>query len=159
MNGPFPGATSSFSPLLSATYLGLATWRSKCGLLLAAALAAANFNSMRLAKLFALLSLLPWLAPLANADATILLEEPYSYDGALAGTGHAAVYLNRVCAASPTVLRRCGLGERGVVISRYTRIGGYDWIAIPLIPYLYAVDNPEDVPLYANSKLAAFLRD
>jgi hypothetical protein len=96
---------------------------------------------------------------MARADVTILLEEPYSYDGALAGTGHAAVYLTRVCAASPTVLRRCGPGERGVVISRYTRIAGYDWIAIPLIPYLYAVDKPEDVPLYANSKLAAFLRD
>jgi hypothetical protein len=62
---------------------------------------------MRLAKLFALLSLLSWLAPRANADVTILLEEPYSYDGALAGTGHAAVYLTRVCAASPTELRRC----------------------------------------------------
>ena len=113
----------------------------------------------RMVQLGVLLLVLVGLAPMVRADVTILLEEPYSYDGALAGTGHAAVYLNRVCAASPTVLRRCGLGERGVVISRYTRIGGYDWIAIPLIPYLYAVDNPEDVPLYANSKLAAFLRD
>jgi hypothetical protein len=114
---------------------------------------------MRLAKLVALLSLLPWLAPRANADATILLEEPYSYDGALAGTGHAAVYLTRVCAASPTVLRRCQPGEAGVVISRYHRIAGYDWIAIPLYPYLYAVDAPEDIPLFADAKLEASLRD
>lgn len=95
----------------------------------------------------------------ANADVTVLLEEPYSYDGALAGTGHTAVYLDRICAAAPTVLRRCRHGEHGVVISRYTRIGGYDWIAIPLLPYLYAVERPEDVPLYADSKLVAFLRD
>jgi hypothetical protein len=42
-----------------------------------------------------------------RAQATLLLEEPYSYDGTFAGTGHAAVYLSRVCADSPTVLRRC----------------------------------------------------
>ena len=99
------------------------------------------------------------LAPRARADVTILLEEPYSYDGALAGTGHTAIYLDRVCAATPITLRRCNPGEHGVVISRYTRIAGYDWIAIPLIPYLYAVENQEDIPLYADLKLEAFLRD
>src|SRR5580698_10217030 len=62
--------------------------------------------------------------PRAHANATVLLEEPYSYDGALAGTGHTAVYLTRVCAALPTFLRRCDEGEHGVVISRYHRIGG-----------------------------------
>jgi len=46
-----------------------------------------------------------------------------------------------------------------VVISRYNRIGQYDWIAVPLLPYLYAVAEPEDIPLYADSKLVAFLRD
>ena len=95
----------------------------------------------------------------ANANVAVLLEEPYSYDGALAGTGHTAVYLTRVCAASPTSLRRCDKGEHGVVMSRYTRIGGYDWIAIPLIPYLYAVTEPEDIPVYANSEIAAYLKD
>jgi hypothetical protein len=95
----------------------------------------------------------------AHANATVLLEEPYSYDGALAGTGHTAVYLTRVCAASPVTLRRCNPGEHGVVISRYTRIAGYDWIAIPLVPYLYAVEKPEDIPLYADPKLVLFLRD
>ena len=34
----------------------------------------------------------------ANASVTVLLE-PYSYDGAIAGIGHTAVYLTRVCAA------------------------------------------------------------
>jgi hypothetical protein len=49
----------------------------------------------------------------ANASVTVLLEEPYSYDGAFAGTGHTAVYLTNVCAASPTLLRRCKPGEAG----------------------------------------------
>jgi hypothetical protein len=103
--------------------------------------------------------LLAGFTPRAQANVTVLLEEPYSYDGALAGTGHTAVYLTRVCAATPVTLRRCNPGEHGVVISRYARIGGYDWIAIPLVPYLYAVENPEDIPLYADPKLVVFLRD
>ena len=94
-----------------------------------------------------------------HAAATLLLEEPYSYDGAFAGTGHVAVYLSNVCSSSPVVLRPCADGEAGVVLSRYDGIAGYDWIAIPLIPYLYAVDKPEDVPLFADAKLVAFLRD
>jgi hypothetical protein len=108
---------------------------------------------------FVLALLLTGLAPSGRADVAVLLEEPYSYDGALAGTGHAAVYLTRVCAASPTRLRRCEPGEQGVVISRYHRIGGYDWLAIPLYPYLYAVDRAQDVPLFADNKLEAALRD
>src|SRR5438270_5285800 len=94
----------------------------------------------------------------AHAQATLLLEEPYSYDGTFAGTGHAAVYLSRVCAETPTLLRRCNPGESGVVISRYHHLEGRDWVAVPLLPYLYAVDNPGNVPLYADAKLVAFLR-
>src|SRR5689334_299639 len=93
-----------------------------------------------------------------RAQATLLLEEPYSYDGTFAGTGHSAVYLSRVCAESPTVLRRCHSGETGVVLSRYHGIAGRDWIAVPLIPYLYAVSDPENIPLVANEKLVKFLR-
>ena len=95
----------------------------------------------------------------AQAGATLLLEEPYSYDGAFAGTGHVAVYLSNVCAETPVVLRACAQGESGVVLSRYDGVEGYDWIAIPLIPYLYAVDQPDAVPLFADAKLVAFLRD
>jgi hypothetical protein len=94
-----------------------------------------------------------------SASVAVLLEEPYGYDGAFGGVGHAAVYLNRVCAGSPTSLRRCVEGEYGVVISRYNRIGGYDWIAIPFIPYLYAVSTPEDIPTYADAKIAGLLRE
>ena len=114
---------------------------------------------MKLLKLGGLALFFWCLAVEARADVTVLLEEPYSYDGAFAGTGHTAVYLTRVCAASPTLLRRCKPEESGVVISRYHRIAGYDWIAMPLVPYLYAVAKPEDIPLYADGKLVAFLRD
>jgi len=114
---------------------------------------------MKVLKLSGLLLFLFSLSAPANAAVTVLLEEPYSYDGTFAGTGHTAVYLTRVCAASPTSLRRCHPGELGVVISRYNRIAGYDWIAIPLLPYLYAVERPDDIPLFADVKLVAFLRD
>jgi hypothetical protein len=96
---------------------------------------------------------------LANASATLLLEEPYGKLGFFTATGHAAVYLSGVCAETPVVLRTCAPGELGVVISRYDGVGGYDWLAIPLIPYLYAVDRPEDVPLFADPKMVTFLRD
>jgi hypothetical protein len=114
---------------------------------------------MRTSKIPLILLALLWFAPRSKADVAVLLEEPYSYDGAFAGTGHAAVYLTRVCAESPLKLRRCLPGEPGVVISRYHRIGGYDWLAIPFYPYVYAVDNPSQVPLMANPKLEAALRD
>ena len=99
-------------------------------------------------------------APQASASsATLLLEEPYGTLGFFTATGHAAVYLSGVCADTPLTLRRCRPGETGVVIARYNGVGGYDWVAIPLIPYLYAVERPEDVPLFADAKMVAFLRD
>jgi hypothetical protein len=95
----------------------------------------------------------------ASASATLLLEEPYGRLGFFTPTGHAAVYLSGVCAQTPLILRPCAPGETGVVLSRYDGVGRYDWVAIPLIPYLYAVDRPEDVPLMADAKMTAFLRD
>lgn len=74
-------------------------------------------------------------------------------------TGHSALYLSRVCADTPVSLRRCRPGELGAVISRYHRVDGYDWLAIPLIPYLYAVEQAADVPVSANASLVAELRD
>jgi hypothetical protein len=53
---------------------------------------------MRLTRLAWVLALLLWAPPCVRADVAVLLEEPYSYDGALAGTGHTAIYLTRVCA-------------------------------------------------------------
>jgi hypothetical protein len=111
------------------------------------------------ATIVILLSLLSSGVRTANAAAALFLEEPFGMFGHVTPTGHAAVYLSHVCAASPTVLRACEPGETGVVISRYHHVGGYDWIAIPLIPYLYAVEQPEQVPLYVNAEMVASLRD
>jgi hypothetical protein len=95
----------------------------------------------------------------AHGSIALLMEEPYGEFGAFNPTGHAAVYLNHVCAASPTELRVCQPGEFGVVISRYHKIDGYDWIAIPIIPYLYAVDDASEVPLSVTKEQVAALRD
>ena len=74
------------------------------------------------------------------------MEDPYGHFGAWNPTGHAAVYLDHVCATSPTRLRRCLPGETGVVISRYHKVHHDDWLAMDLVPYLYAVDDLKDVP-------------
>ena len=95
----------------------------------------------------------------ARASVTLFLEEPYGSFGGMNPTGHAAVYLSNICADSPTSLRRCHQGEYGVVISRYHRVGGYDWLAIPLLPYLYAVERPEQVPDAATAEEVNALRD
>jgi len=95
----------------------------------------------------------------AHADAALLMEEPFGEFGAMNPTGHAAIYLNRICAETPTQLRPCREGETGVVLSRYHRIDGYDWLAIPLIPYLYAVDDPSEIPATATPRLELKLRD
>jgi hypothetical protein len=95
----------------------------------------------------------------ARADVALFLEEPFGAFGGMTPTGHAAIYLSRVCADSLLSLRPCNEGEQGVVISRYHRIAGYDWIAIPLIPYLYAVDGAEQVPRNVSLQDVAALRD
>src|SRR5579864_2126226 len=86
----------------------------------------------------------------ARASVSLLLEQPYGGLVLYNPTGHSAVYLDHICAASPVELRACRPGELGVVISRYDDISGYDWIAVPLLPYLYAVDSPADIPEKAN---------
>jgi len=95
----------------------------------------------------------------ASASVTLLLEEPYGTLGFFTGTGHAALYFSGICAETPLVLRPCRPGETGVIISRYAGVGKYDWVAIPLIPYLYAVERPEEIPLFADARMTAFLRD
>src|ERR1700749_433627 len=100
---------------------------------------------------FTILGLVAWIClsfacSSARADASLLLEEPFGKFGAMNPTGHAAVWLDRVCADTPPQLRPCREGEAGVVLSRYHRVDGYDWLAMPLLAYLYAVDEPSDVP-------------
>jgi len=83
-------------------------------------------------------------------QAALLMEEPYGFFGTLNPTGHNAIYFERICAETPVKLRRCQEGELGSVIARYQGLDGYDWVAIPLLPYLYAVENPSGVPQYVD---------
>lgn len=98
------------------------------------------------------LAVLLILAPRAHAQAALLLEQPFGVFGRLNPTGHTAIYLEHVCADTPVHLRPCAAGENGVVISRYHDMGGYDWVAIPLIPYLYAVEDPAKVPAHVDKE-------
>lgn len=95
----------------------------------------------------------------ARAQAALLMEEPYGMFGALNPTGHNAIYFERICAATPVTLRRCQPGEMGAVIARYQGIDGYDWVAIPLVPYLYSVENPADVPTRVDHEIVTRLRN
>ncbi|HEY6376929.1 MAG TPA: hypothetical protein VIX90_15520 [Edaphobacter sp.] len=91
-------------------------------------------------------------------DAALLIEEPYGFFGSINPTGHSAIYLNRFCAETPTKLRRCEPDETGVVISRYSRIRKLDWVAVPLLPYLYAVEKAEDVPGWVEAATVERMR-
>jgi hypothetical protein len=108
--------------------------------------------------------LLVFFAVLCSASAhagkvALLLEEPYGFFGHLNPTGHSAIYLSDVCADTPVRLRRCDPGETGVVIARYSGIEGYDWVAMPLLPYLYAVTSPDQIPYRANKATVERLKE
>src|SRR6202034_120854 len=95
----------------------------------------------------------------AHASVALLLEQPYGGLGVVNPTGHSALYLDHVCAATPPELRPCQPGELGVVISRYDGITNHDWIAVPLLPYLYAVESPADIPQTVNREQVSLLRE
>jgi hypothetical protein len=95
----------------------------------------------------------------ASGSATVLVEQPYGKLNIFDPGGHSAIYLDRVCAETPLKLRPCGAGELGTVISRYDGISNHDWIAIPLLPYLYAVESSEDIPQTMDKALEDQMRD
>lgn len=94
-----------------------------------------------------------------NAQAALLMEEPYGFFGALNPTGHTAVYFEHVCAQTPVKLCRCHPGEIGAVIARYQGMAGYDWVAIPLIPYLYSVEDASEVPDRVDGEIVRRFRE
>jgi len=97
--------------------------------------------------------------PPGHAQAALLMEEPYGFFGALNPTGHDAIYFARICAETPIKLRRCVAGEPGSVFTRYQGIAGYDWVAMPLIAYLYSVEDPSAVPVHVDRKTVTRLRE
>jgi hypothetical protein len=93
-----------------------------------------------------------------RAQAALLLQDADGAAEVLSPTGHDSIYFARICAASPARLRRCAPGELGTVISRYRGVGGYDWLAMPLVPYLYSVEDTAQVPARVDRETVESLR-
>lgn len=108
---------------------------------------------------FAVLALFAPACTRSHAQAAMLMEEPYGFFGFLNPTGHDAIYFERICAENPIKLRRCLPGELGAVLTRYQEIAHYDWLAIPLIPYLYAVETSSEVPSRVDHDTVIRLRE
>ncbi len=111
-----------------------------------------------LSFIFALLAIAPELCPGARGQGALLLEDAAGFSSVLSPSGHVALYFARICADTPTRLRRCAPGELGAVISRYEGIKGRDWLAIPLLPHFYAVEDPLAVPTRVDHRMVAQLR-
>ena len=94
-----------------------------------------------------------------HAQAAMLMEQSFGFFGFLNPTGHDAMYFERICAETPMKVRRCAPGEIGAVITRYQGIAHYDWLATPLIPYLYSVETAAEVPSRADHDAVIRLRE
>src|SRR5215472_13958766 len=94
-----------------------------------------------------------------RAQAAMLMAEPFGFFGFLNPTGHDAIYFARICAETPVKLRRCAPGELGAVITRYQGIAHYDWIAVPLLPYLYSVESASEFSARTDHQSVTGLRD
>lgn len=106
-----------------------------------------------------LLAVLCGFASYSSGSLTVLVGEPFGNFGTMMPVGHTAIYLDRVCADGPLRLRMCDADEpAGVVIARYHRIGVYDWMATPVMQFLYATDRVEDVLTYATPENVWALR-
>jgi len=96
----------------------------------------------------------------ARASMTVLIGEPYGVFGTVLPVGHASIYLDRVCAETPLQLRMCRPDEpMGVVISRYHHLGQYDWLASPVMEYLYSVERADQVPEFVTKETEDRLRE
>lgn len=119
-----------------------------------------SYGLGRVASAIALLALLLGLVPpQAHASVTVLIGEPFGSFGGMMPVGHAGLYLDHVCADSVTHLRLCRPGETGIVLARYHRVANIDWLAIPVLPFLYGVDRPEDVPQFMTAQREAEIRE
>ena len=110
-----------------------------------------RIRGLHKAALIALCLAFPFICTIpGRAHVVLLLEEPYGFFVKVIPVGHTAIYLEKVCAETPLKLRRCIPGEWGTVLTRNNGMGGYGWVAIPLIPYLYSVENLSEVPAKAD---------
>ncbi len=91
----------------------------------------------------------------------LIVGEPFGSFGTMMPQGHTSVYLADFCADGPVHLRPCGPGEPGVVLSRYhdLRHPALDWMAVPLTPFLYGVDDAAATPQTMDASLERELRE
>ena len=94
-----------------------------------------------------------------HADTTLLIEGPINFLGHVSSTGHAALLVDSLCSDDHIQIRLCRADEDGTVISRYEGIAGYDWVAMPPGPYLFAVESPDEIPAWANANEVSRLRN
>ncbi len=114
-------------------------------------------------KKIALFLLFVWFCPAyVYGDVALLLHESIGVSGEFTAGGHSAIYFSNVCLSSATELRLCQPDEMGTVMAAYPGFGAnkqYEWLAIPLLPYLYGVAQESNVPLYANGEIRMLLRN
>lgn len=75
--------------------------------------------------------------------------------------GHASIYLDNICADTPTHFRPCHPGESGVVVARYHDLKAQklDWLAFPAFTFFYGVPSPDQIPAYVTPALETELRE
>ncbi len=99
---------------------------------------------------------------LARADVSLFLQEAVGASGEATSAGHMSIYFSNICAEGSIRLRPCAAGETGVVIATYPGLGAnkpYQWIAVPLTPFLYGVEDERDIPLYVNGEVRRLMRE
>jgi hypothetical protein len=83
---------------------------------------------------------------IAYADVTVFIEAPINFLGHVSSTGHSALLIHDLCSDDHIHVRWCRADEDGSVVSRYKGIDGYDWLAMPPGPYLFAVESSDEIP-------------
>lgn len=112
--------------------------------------------------MLAVLFLLILSSGLAKADISLLVQEALGVSGEASSAGHVSIYFSNICADTPVKLRLCRPGETGVVIALYPEFGTdkpYEWIAIPLLPFLYGVEDERNIPIYVNGEVRTLMRE
>jgi hypothetical protein len=99
----------------------------------------------------------------ARGDVGLVLNSSMN-DGSsfFSSAGHAAIYLSRVCPATPTTLRMCRPGEQGSVMSNYSEFfenANYEWNVVPVSVFLYGVEDPAEQPMYGSKELRRELQN
>ena len=96
----------------------------------------------------------------SKASLAVLVGEPFGSFGTMMPLGHTAIYLDHVCANGPLKVRLCQPAEpQGVVLARYHAIGQYDWLATPVMDFLYATQDPGEIPAFATPESVWAMRE